>query len=572
MRRPPSFTALVLASALAAAGCTRSVPPAATGAASSGRPLALGLVVSASLRGALEPCGCTEAQRGGVARLAHHLAEARRAARPFLYVDGGDTLFASLAQAPDDAPSQRLKARSMARALVAMGLTGHAPGPLDDAHGAPFRARLGLPVLPRLALIPVAGADALRVHSGDDAPRLASSTLIAVLSPAAASELPPLATEARRHGARFVLALVPVGYEALVDADARGLTAGVDLLVATRPEAQDESDTARLAGEARRLVQLPPRGQALLRVELQLAGGVEAAARAGPTRAPPLLRWREGEARRERERVALDERVARLRAELGALGLSPALAALKREKLDALVARRDALLVDDETPPADVDSALLRVQSVEASHPRLASVQAEIDAVNADISRTNAERAAHSPAACPEASPARPAFVGSEACRGCHPAAFPSWEASKHRRAWDALVAAGKQLHLDCIACHVTGWREPGGVCRVDAVQGRAEVGCEACHGPGLPHLVNPVAATTHRPRGPERCLRCHDAENSPRFAFDPAVALLRAPGHGAPRLGDAGVAATPPLRWDAGDSGAHSRELDQHRGEDSPR
>jgi len=61
--------------------------------------------------------------------------------------DTGDGLFGAQ-QLPEDAvPQQERKARALADAWKAMGLTLRATGPLDDARGAAFRESLKLPEL-----------------------------------------------------------------------------------------------------------------------------------------------------------------------------------------------------------------------------------------------------------------------------------------------------------------------------------------------------------------------------------------------------------------------------------------
>lgn len=70
---------------------------------------------------------------------------------------------------------------------------------------------------------------------------------------------------------------------------------------------------------------------------------------------------------------------------------------------------------------------------------------------------------------------ARGDYVGSATCGTCHPRELAAWQATAHARATASLPAKPRAR---CLACHGTG----------DAPAGRAyfaEVGCEACHGPG---------------------------------------------------------------------------------------
>ena len=104
---------------------------------------------------------------------------------------------------------------------------------------------------------------------------------------------------------------------------------------------------------------------------------------------------------------------------------------------------------------------------------------------------------------------------------------------TKHPRAYEALQNEGKQYHLDCVGCHVTGWKQPQGVCRIDQTEGRREVGCEMCHGAGSLHAAGPTKTNIKSDVTAATCTGCHDAENSPHFDFDAYVAKILGPGHG---------------------------------------
>jgi hypothetical protein len=105
-----------------------------------------------------------------------------------------------------------------------------------------------------------------------------------------------------------------------------------------------------------------------------------------------------------------------------------------------------------------------------------------------------------------------------------------------HARAYATLEAVQKQYRLDCVACHVIGFQQAGGVCRVDQVAGRQNVGCENCHGPGSIHVVDRTRKTVLRPRpGPSLCVGCHTPENSIHFDFATYLPRVLGPGHGAP-------------------------------------
>jgi hypothetical protein len=97
-------------------------------------------------------------------------------------------------------------------------------------------------------------------------------------------------------------------------------------------------------------------------------------------------------------------------------------------------------------------------------------------------------------------------------------------------------VERGRELDLDCISCHVTGFGQPGGAAlgRLDELKG---VGCESCHGPGSRHVDNPQGRDSDIVRGvPEAdCVGCHDSEHSQAFAYPRYRDALLVPGHGRP-------------------------------------
>src|SRR5512137_3095349 len=102
------------------------------------------VVYAADLGGWLEPCGCSANQRGGLARAATALARIRKENPDTVFVAGGDLLFGGPVD-PERRAQDLAAARTMARALKAMGLAASWPGERDLAAGKPFRDSLGLP-------------------------------------------------------------------------------------------------------------------------------------------------------------------------------------------------------------------------------------------------------------------------------------------------------------------------------------------------------------------------------------------------------------------------------------------
>ncbi len=154
------------------------------------------------------------------------------------------------------------------------------------------------------------------------------------------------------------------------------------------------------------------------------------------------------------------------------------------------------------------------------------------------MTELNLAEAKTQPATCPAAARGEPSFVGVNGCVECHKDATVFWKQTRHASAYQTLVKVNKQFSLDCIRCHVTGWQQPGGVCRIDLTDGggagfdghglgRRDVQCEACHGAGSEHVKGTVTAAM--------CMRCHEAANSPHFDYPKYRPYIVGPGHGEP-------------------------------------
>lgn len=141
-------------------------------------------------------------------------------------------------------------------------------------------------------------------------------------------------------------------------------------------------------------------------------------------------------------------------------------------------------------------------------------------------------------------------FVGSATCGECHTTAYETWEDSPHFQATESLVHPGERgdvpRHFDpeCISCHVTGWHAQNfqpyvsGYLNLEADMHLHGNGCENCHGPGSSHVAaesGDIDVTDLRreqlresmrlplANAREKCMECHDLDNSPDFHKDGA-------------------------------------------------
>lgn len=138
----------------------------------------------------------------------------------------------------------------------------------------------------------------------------------------------------------------------------------------------------------------------------------------------------------------------------------------------------------------------------------------------------------------PPAPEGTPGYAGIDECETCHEEAVAFWRTTVHAGAYQTLVDTNQQFDLACIACHVTGFRKPGGS-EVVRNQGLRDVQCEVCHGPGTFHVEEPEAAKggaqhiqLESPR--DVCDECHTPEHSDTFDYEAYLRDVLGEGHGA--------------------------------------
>lgn len=150
----------------------------------------------------------------------------------------------------------------------------------------------------------------------------------------------------------------------------------------------------------------------------------------------------------------------------------------------------------------------------------------------------------------PLAHPSGSTFVGTAACADCHTSAMAVWKDSPHAHATDSLVHPQERgtipRHHDpeCLSCHVTGWDPQrfvpfkSGYASLKKTPELQQSGCENCHGPGSAHVAAEQGTTKVSDqqrkqlrlsmqlplaKARQRCLECHDMDNSPNFHKDGA-------------------------------------------------
>ena len=119
-----------------------------------------------------------------------------------------------------------------------------------------------------------------------------------------------------------------------------------------------------------------------------------------------------------------------------------------------------------------------------------------------------------------DVSPHEKSYASSGACVNCHSAEFARWTLTSHAKSWHSLLKRQATNNPECVACHTTGFGEPGGLGELIPKNIRKFKGvqCEECHGPMKGHPSNPEVHST--PVNEKSCLKCHDEANSPDFDY----------------------------------------------------
>jgi hypothetical protein len=519
------LAALVLWTCLAAFSCGPTTPEAPP------RPRAdLRLFVLTDPRGYLEPCGCQQRPLGGLDKLAATLAAGRKDGTPSLLVAAGDLTYGTELH-PRDAEMARQQELWRAETLVnvwsALKMSAAAPGPIDFANGAPAREALrskfpwlvenlsdaeGKP-LAGLSRSTVLQAGAVKVG------------LFGLLAPRAGLALP--------EGARLDADLKAVAEKTSAALRAQGAKLVVALMVGERREARAlaghgpdvivmgglGADDAALPAvhEGTLLLHAGMQGQRVVAVDLELdASGAWHDA----------SRWT-----LEAAKASLKQESSELAARIAAWEKEPGVKADDLATQRARLAQLEAEAKREEAPRYEgrwFSAALTDLAPEVKGDPAIA---AQLDAHDKRVNEANA-KVYVAPAPAPEGAPH---YTGSEACKGCHEAAYAWWRSTKHGHAYATLVDRNKQFDLSCVGCHVVGYNKPGGS-TVTHVENLKDVGCESCHGPGSQHNAEPEEKGLIARYTPEKvCVTCHNHEHSARFTYAAFRSLLIVPGHGQP-------------------------------------
>lgn len=490
------------------------------------------LYLVSDLAGALEPCGCTKDQLGGLDHFGAWVRRERTRTPAELVAAAGPLFFMDERPNPDRAHQDRAKAETIARVLRRLDLIAFSPGQNDWADGTE-----GLTKLARLS-----GATVLL--GGEEAsPPFAPCVVREVggvkvgfvgFGPPQKGGSPPNpeqavrrgADAAKRQGANVLVALAATGRgEAKRIADAvPELTAVVAGSVKSDGDANTRAPEAEQIGDVL-VVQSANHLQSVAVLDLFVREPVE------PGR---IVRFADATGLElARKREDLTTRIDELHTKLAAWQRDPSVAPRdvdeRRHELADLETQRDSL----DWKPAPTKGSFFRysLKEIRESLGKDPTIDLDMLAYYKAVDEHN--RVAMAGRLPPPVRPGEASYVGIDACTDCHAAPRAVWNATAHAHAYATISSQFKEYNLECVSCHVTGYERPGGstVTHVDKLH---DVQCEVCHGPGSKHVLNPsdrTAIVAHPPA--ETCLQCHHPPHVE--GFDPAAKMkeILGPGHG---------------------------------------
>jgi len=504
--------------------CPAMLMPKAAAAAQSEPPKERRITVfyTGSVQGTLEPCGCNSDPLGGLDRFTGLVRSAARKG-PVLLVDAGNLLYPTAGVPANKRDAGRLRAAFVVKQMEALGLAGSPVGEGDLALGASGLGRFRLSAnlkLEGIAASRIVTVGKIRVGlfgiADPDAAQMAGLPAENPVSVAVATS-----AELRKQGAEVVIALV-----ALDRAGARRIAArtNIDFVIYGKHTGEGLEKAARV-GESTLLAA----GE-----ELQRAGRLDLIIR---TAGPIADAGSPEETTRRQEQ--LTEKIGLLKAQLdrwkkGEKGTDPGFVASKTAELSAAEAERQTLGGTTWQAPVTGSYFVNRLIRIQRVLPQDKGVTSGMRSLDKAIGKVNLKQAV----APPVAKPGRATFVGQKACASCHKEATAFWKKTVHASAWGTLVDGGKDLDLECVSCHVTGYGEVGGSA-LGFTRNLESVQCETCHGPGSIHvaekgLEDPPAVRVETPE--TTCLGCHNEKHSDTFAYDAYLRDILGPGHGKAR------------------------------------
>ena len=490
---------------------------------------AFGLVITTSMEGYIEPCGCTKDPLGGIARFATVFNDVKIALKNNIaLIDAGNLLFDAPTRIAADLCQDEKKIEVLLKTLSSLGLKDTVTGPLDNARGGEFLEhtykKYHITPLKPLAIktiktpaaeIGIIAIDAMTPKDLQSLlPALRQKSSIKVL--VALSELPIAQTKELLHDCK-----------------------DVDIVVQGQTIAVEPHAPAQLGDHGPWLIEGGRQGQLFSMLVFQHLD------------------------KRTDKSLLLDDRLVK-RASREAL-LKTRAAGLKQQAEKAPPERKEFLqtminrahyeigTLQKESLPElrDANFMLYQIHITRKIEPE-EKVKKRV--ADYDKSIPQLVKKCEAGLECPKAGPNEARFVGVEVCKGCHQEAYTVWKDSiftaagtdehgneierrvGHSKAWQTLVDVKKDTDRTCIGCHSIGFMQKGGYCRASEVDFRKNVQCESCHGAGSLHAQSGDKQFIKRKVSESTCRECHQVPHIPSyesFNYDESVVKILGKGHG---------------------------------------
>jgi 2',3'-cyclic-nucleotide 2'-phosphodiesterase (5'-nucleotidase family) len=508
------------------------------------------LYLLSDVAGALEPCGCTKDQLGGLNHFGAWVKRERTQAPRALVASAGPLFFMDDKLEGERADQDRAKAETIARVLKGLDFAAFAPGANDWTDGRGGLLKLatvsGATVIDDLPAAKVA-AGALPLADAAAPSPLFASVLVRdvggvkigfvgygqpgadagdVAGPDVEGAIARGVATAKEQGANVLIALAAVGRgEAKRIADAvPELTAVVVGGAKSRGDGNTSASEAEPIGNVL-IVQAANHLQSVAVLDLYVRD---------PVAPGKVLKFADATGlERAQRREDLSKRIDDLHVKIAAWERDPhALPAdvqARKATLADLERQRDAL--DVKPPPARGSFYRYSLKEIRDALGKDPGIESDMLAYYKAVDERN--RVAFADRRPRNHGVDEPIYVGTDACVDCHLEPVEVWRHTAHARAYETLASQFKEYNLDCVGCHVTGYERPGGS-TVTHVEKLKDVQCEVCHGPGSKHVIAPLdAATIIAKPQPGVCLDCHHPPHVE--GFDPALKMkeILGPGHG---------------------------------------
>lgn len=488
------------------------------------------LLLMADIRGVLRPCGCVvELQKGGFDRLKPFLDEARREHPESKLLHAGP-LFFETSVTPSEKRAQRERQAQVTADLVSKvgidvaGLTAVDVRAAEGAHG---RLAETSKVAFTSANLDAEGSEKVQVLRAGGL----SVGVFALTAPHESGEgegalkvTDPKAAASEAVAQLSDKADVVVLLSALGLRETKRLVRAIDgidfAIVGGLGEHPVVTDEAELVGSTR-VMQFHREGRFVGRLTMRMVQGARDFVDAS---APSQV-----------ELKALDERIAKLESSLEnwaakGEGSDRQLRGAKHH-VASLKTERDRLAAVTGVAPEDKSSFSFRATPLNWDLPQDPDLLTLMEAFDKELKQINLANAKP----LPVAKPGQAVYVGLPTCMECHEETQAFWDGDRHSHAWETLEEQNKTFDAECVSCHVTGYGEAGGS-TLGQTEGREDVQCESCHGPGSLHAESDgdVEIGVIKPTE-ESCVPCHNAHHSPNFEFAKWRKRLIVPGHGLP-------------------------------------